>query len=233
MPRLQRSDAEIEAVRARILDEALALFAEEGWEGFSMRKLGARLGIAAKTIYNYVESRDEIYLGLLIRGFEQLYDELTAATEAPEDPWDQLAAAIGTYVDFGLDNVNIYNLMFTWHVPKYHDYLGTHLEELARVELEVALRSQHLVAALVTACVGGVADDDLAFATVRAWSQMHGYVSGVNSTILDYLHPDPPAIRARMVEQLQAAVAREVADLAHGPNRRTDSTDSTPTRRST
>ena len=216
MPRNPRTEAEVEAVRARILDEALELFAEAGWEGFSMRKLGARLDVAAKTIYNYVESRDEIYLGLLIRGFRQLHSELVAATSAVEGPWEQVSALVGAYVDFGLANTNMYNLMFTWHVPKYDDYVGTPLEDLALVELEAALENQRLLAALIVACVGDagpVSDDDLRFVAIRAWTQMHGYVAGLNSNIIGYMHPEPALIRNRMVGQIQACVTQEIADL--------------------
>ena len=219
MPRIQRTEGEVEVVRTRILDEALALFAEVGWEGFSMRKLGARLGIAAKTIYNYVDSRDEIYLGLLIRGFRQLHSELVSATSALEDPWEQLSALIGAYVEFGLGNTNMYNLMFTWHVPKYDDYVGTPLEELALVELEVALENQRLLAATIVACVGdagAISDDDLRFVAIRTWTQMHGYVAGLNSNIIGYMHPDPAVIGTRMVDQIRASAAMDVADLRAG-----------------
>lgn len=218
MPRSQRSEAEIEAVRTRILDEALDLFAESGWEGFSMRKLGARLDVAAKTIYNYVDSRDQIYLGLLIRGFGQLHAELSAAKDTTANPWDQLSAMISAYLDFGLGNPNMYDLMFTWHVPKYDDYVGTPLEQLALVELEVALGNQALLAGTITACVGGAgafSDDDLRFATIRLWSQLHGYVSGLNSTIINYMHPDPATVRDRMLAQIQGCAAQEVADLRY------------------
>lgn len=222
MPRVQRSEGEVEAVRERILDEALALFAEAGWEGFSMRKLGARLDIAAKTIYNYFASRDEIYLGLLIRGFRQLHTELVSATASHGDPWDQLSALIGAYVAFGLRNANMYDLMFTDQVPRYDDYVGTPMEDMALVELEVALENQRLLAALILACVGEavVDEEDLRFVTIRTWTQMHGYVAGVNSNIIGYMHPEPATIRDRMVARIRASAAMEIADLRAGSSDR-------------
>mgnify|MGYP006308735257 CR=1 FL=1 len=68
MPKVQRKPEEIEAIRAEILDQALELIAAAGYKGFSMRKRGTRLGIAAKTIDNHFHNKDEIYLA--IRGFE-------------------------------------------------------------------------------------------------------------------------------------------------------------------
>ena len=109
---MKRSPEEIEVVRDDILNHALDLIAADGFERFSMRKLALRLGIAVKTIYNYYHNQDEIYLRLLTRGFEYLYRCFESAIADHEDPMDQLAAAIRVYVDFGLDNANIYNLMF-------------------------------------------------------------------------------------------------------------------------
>lgn len=218
MPRQARTSAEVAAVRARILDEALDLFAETGWEGFSMRRLGERLGIAAKTVYNYFESQDALYLGLLTRGFEQLRGELTSAVGAVEDPWRQLDALADAYVEFGFAKPNLYNLMFIWHVPKYDDYVGTSLEGAALVELGVALDSQRLLAATIEACAGRpVREEDLRFATLRAWTQLHGYVAGVNNHIVGYMHPDPAALRERMVASIKRSVVADVAALA-GPD---------------
>ena len=187
MPRLPRTESEVDAFRSQILDEALGLFVEAGWEGFSMRKLGARLGIAAKTIYNYVHSRDEIYLELLIRGFQELHEALTTAIGVHTDPWEQMGAMVEAYLEFGLGHPHLYDLMFSWRVPRYDDYVGTPLERLALVELGAALDNQRLMAQLVTACLihaGPVSEEDLRFVVVRAWTQLHGYIAGVNATIV-------------------------------------------------
>lgn len=215
MPRPRRSASEIAAVRNQMLDEALDLFVEAGWQGFSMRKLGARLGIAAKTVYNYFESQDEIYLGLLTRGFAGLNRALSDAVESGTDPFERLEAMIDAYVQFAFDNANLYGLMFTWHVPKYDDYVGTPSESTALVELETALENQRLTAVTIAACVGApVDDDDLRFITIRLWSQLHGYISGMHNHLLDYMHPDPASLRERMIDQIKDSFVREVIALS-------------------
>lgn len=214
MPRPRRSDSEIEAARDQILDAALDLFAEAGWQGFSMRKLGARLGIAAKTVYNYFDSQDELYLGLLTRGFRSLSQALTEAVEARTDPFERLDALIDAYVAFAFDNANLYALMFTLHVPKYEDYVGTPSEETALVELETALENQRLTAATIAACASGpLSDDDLRFITIRLWSQLHGYTAGIHNHLIDYMHPDPASLRERMIAQIKDSMVREVLAL--------------------
>ena len=72
MPREQRSPKEIESVRQEIMEHALAIVVSDGLDDLSMRKLAGRLGVTAKTIYNYFHNKDKIYLHLLIRGFKAL-----------------------------------------------------------------------------------------------------------------------------------------------------------------
>ena len=205
MPKPQRSPQEIEAVREDILHHALELIVQDGFQGFSMRKLAVRLGIAAKTIYNYYRNQDELYLCILIKGFEQLHAAFEEAVRAAGQPLDQLEAAIRAYVDFGLANPHLYNLMFTWHVPKYNDYVGTAMEKAAFRELTVALKCADGFLKIMAACLGEdrrARDDDLRFEMIRIWSQMHGYVAGINNALLDYMHANPLALRARIIDGL-------------------------------
>ena len=53
MPRVARNQDEIDEIKDSILDGALSIIIEEGYDSFTMRKLGSALGCAAKTIYNY------------------------------------------------------------------------------------------------------------------------------------------------------------------------------------
>ena len=207
MPKPQRSPKEIEAVREEILGHALDLIVQDGFSSFSMRKLAARLGIAAKTIYNYYRNQDELYLCILTKGFEQLYTAFDRAVRTSPDPSVQLEAAIRAYVAFGLDNPHIYNLMFTWHVPKYNDYVGTPMEKAAYRELTAALKCSDLFMRVIDACLGnnpGVTEDVLRFEMIQIWSPMHGYISGVNNTLLDYMHETPRALKERAIMRLVA-----------------------------
>jgi AcrR family transcriptional regulator len=51
--------------RQRVLEAALRLIDQEGLEGFSMRKLGALLGVEAMSLYNHVESKQALFDGVI------------------------------------------------------------------------------------------------------------------------------------------------------------------------
>ena len=170
-----------------------------------MRKLAKRLGIAAKTIYNYFHSKDEIYLEILTTGFQKLFARCLAAHESESEPLAQLEAMCRAYLDFGLTEPNLYNLMFTWHVPKYSDYVGTEMEPTARVELETGLTVVNLFIEAIQTCATGadsLSEDEARQLMVQLWSQAHGYVAGINNTLLDYMHDNPLGLKEHLVATL-------------------------------
>ena len=210
MARHKRSEKEVATIRGEIMNHAIELMYDEGFECFSMRKLAERQGIAAKTLYNYFHNQDELYLGLLIRGFEDLFEDLQEAVKGKDDPWVRLAALIHAYIDFGLTQPHIYDLMFTWHVPKYNDYIDTPMAALAEHELYTALRNGTLIMEHIEACLGDdlAVKKDVRVEMIHIWSQMHGFVSSVNNTTLDYLHHDPRSLKHQVVERIFSSFVR-------------------------
>ncbi len=204
MPRPKRSFAEIEIIKEKILEEALNLMNNHGFDGFSMRKLGTRLGVSAKTIYNYYQNKDELYLSILTRGFEQLYDRCQKVFSNHQNPMERLKAMGGQYLSFGLEHANIYNLMFTWHVPKFKDYVGTPMEPVAQFELETALKVSKIFMQAIKEAAGNdaMSEDTARFHMICAWSQLHGFIAGINNTLLDYMHGNPVTLKERILDQI-------------------------------
>jgi AcrR family transcriptional regulator len=173
-----------------------------------MRKLASRLGITAKTIYNYYQSKDELYLAVLTMGFEKLYNACLSAQHSQPDPLDQLRAMIRAYLDFGLDNPHLYNLMFSSVAPKFKDYVGTKMEPSARQELETSLKSSQLFIQTIKACAAcskngvGLSEDEARLAMILFWTQAHGYVAGVNNTVLEYMHENPLAVKEVILQAI-------------------------------
>ncbi|BBO75089.1 hypothetical protein DSCW_25060 [Desulfosarcina widdelii] len=197
MGRRPKSQEEIEDFKNKLLDVTLRLITQDGYEGFSIRKLGPEVGIAPKTVYNYFRSKEEIYLHIITKGFELLYEALSKHTRQEEDPFKKLEAIAAAYICFGLEQSNYYDLMFTWHVPKYNDFKGTELEPLAFTELQTALKSFDLLLQTVEQLAqryGCIPKEDARVQAIQLLASIHGIVALKNSTILDYVHDDVDAI---------------------------------------
>jgi len=85
-PRSPESNERLRAAsRARIVEHALRLFAEHGYERTSVRMIAEAAGISQGLLYNYYESKE----GLLRAIFEASVDDVRAsfaAAEAEPDP---------------------------------------------------------------------------------------------------------------------------------------------------
>lgn len=214
MPKAQRNSQAIEAVKEEILAQAVDLIITDGYAGFSMRKLAQRLGFAAKTIYNYYQNKDELYLVILTRGFENLYERCAAAQRTHSGPLERIDAMVRAFLEFGLTESNFYNLMFTWHVPKYNDYRDTRMEPTARVELETALRVSELFIRAIRDCGDPgkpIGDQAARFLMIYFWIQLHGYIAGVNNTLLQYMHAQPLELAEQILEQIRKNFRNAVA----------------------
>lgn len=71
-----------------IVDEAAAVVAEDGFEALSMRRLAARLGVGAMTLYGYVATKEELLRQLANRFLAEI------ALPDPKLPWQQRIAAL-------------------------------------------------------------------------------------------------------------------------------------------
>ena len=60
--------------KIRILDEALIMFAENGYKGTNLRDLAARLGLSKSALYKHYASKEDIWKALLDR-METYYAE--------------------------------------------------------------------------------------------------------------------------------------------------------------
>lgn len=82
--------------RPRIAQAALALIDDDGLDSLSMRRLGARLGVEAMSLYNHVDNKDDL-LGAVVDG---LYTEVLEAYGAPTGAWRQKARQmVASYVE--------------------------------------------------------------------------------------------------------------------------------------
>jgi len=208
MPRTPRNESEINEVRDKILEHALDIICDEGYDSLTMRKLGNLLGCAAKTIYNYYDSKEEIYLRILTRAFESLNASADGAIRGVSDPVEKLRILCNVYIRFGLENVHYYNIMFSWDVPKYTNYLGTYFESAASEEKETAMHYAVISEAAISEILsknGGKPKEERVYHLIRMWSMLHGFVSlHISHSFREY-HSDTLQFQQKIVEEILAS----------------------------
>ena len=203
MPKAARTPEEVKAAKERILEKALDIITERGYEGLSMRRLGRHLGMTAATVYNYFQNKEEIYLHVLTRGFELLYDDMLRASKSTDEPFEKLRAVSKAWLSFGLNHSNYYDIMMTLYIPKFRDFVGGPLEPLARKELTTALQVPDLITGVLeelAEAYGNIRKEDAQIHFIQLMTAIHGVVSLYNNTILVYVHDHPEDILDPLVE---------------------------------
>ncbi len=108
----ERRDHERKELRQLILDAAGELFAQGGYEGFSLRQVAEQIGYSPGAIYRYFDNKDDLLFSVADEGFKIFSAMQTAAAQSSQDATERLRAMAKAYVGFGLQYPNYYRLMF-------------------------------------------------------------------------------------------------------------------------
>jgi AcrR family transcriptional regulator len=101
-----------EETRINILDAALQIVKEEGWQALSMRKIADVIEYTAPIIYEYFSNKEAILLELTRKGYLLLARDLNEAKAQHDTPAAQLEAMWFAYWNFAFANKELYQAMF-------------------------------------------------------------------------------------------------------------------------
>src|SRR5262249_39085785 len=156
-------------LRERITVAAQEMFASEGVEAISMRKLADRVGVTATAIYRHFRDKDEILDALISAGLAVLSDYLEPALKA-RDPERRLRGLIDAYLKFAVEQPKYFDLAFL--VPSASTRMSEELERHNRATFKMAIEQ-------VAACMemGVFRRGDPIETAVYLWSTAHGLVT--------------------------------------------------------
>lgn len=148
--------------RMALLTAAAELLEQEGAAGLSLRRVAERAGLSRQAPYNHFSNKEAMLAELVGGGFRALLARMADGDDGLS-PFERLVAAAEAYIAFGTERSALFRLMF-----------GRELVDLRRhssVQAEANAAMDRL-----SAIVGQVvAADEVADATLVAWSMVHGY----------------------------------------------------------
>ena len=88
--------------RRAIYEAALDAFAENGYAGASLRDIARRVGIEVASLYNHIDSKEELLFRIIETTSNEMLDELRKAIEAapPGDPRQRLVQATAKNITY-------------------------------------------------------------------------------------------------------------------------------------
>ena len=112
------------AARHQILDAAEILFAGQGFDPTTIKKIGAAAQLNPALLYYYFGSKEELYKAVLQRIVTSLADRGIAVIETAAAPADAIRALVATQVEFLLGNPSMPKLL----VREMIDHEASHAE---------------------------------------------------------------------------------------------------------
>lgn len=166
----ERKEREKQEMRNLIIDSATQLFLKQGYDKTSIRIIADDIEYSPATIYLYFKDKDEIFYVIHENAFDILDKELRKH-DVIADPFERLAALGRTYIQFGIQNPDYYDLMFIMRAP---------MQQIKNEEKWKAGECAfgYLISTL-EACLeqDRIREDDLHVTAIQVWSFVHGLVS--------------------------------------------------------
>src|SRR5262245_620413 len=107
----ERRDRERQEMQTLILDAARELFATEGYEAVTMRKIAEKIEYSPTAIYFHFKDKLALLRELCDRDFAA-FAAVLQRTAGVQDPVERLRRLGYAYVDFALEHPNHYRFLF-------------------------------------------------------------------------------------------------------------------------
>ena len=105
--------------KAEIVQAAWELAREEGIGGFSLRQLAARVGMKAPSLYQYFETKNDLYDAMFHDGYEELRDRLESQEGRGRLSRVDIKAEGRKFFDFCTEDPVRYALMCERPIPGF------------------------------------------------------------------------------------------------------------------
>ncbi|GEP98955.1 TetR/AcrR family transcriptional regulator [Chitinophaga cymbidii] len=164
-----RKEREKQEMKRLIIDAATHMFLEEGYEKTSIRNIADKIEYSPGTIYLYYKDKDELLHEVQREAFRRLLEAFEE--KAPSrNPWKRLEQITQTYIQFGHEQPELYDLMFIIRAP------------MNKVEDQGWLNGKGCFSYLMDCVQECVSKKLIRFSDPRAaalsvWSMCHGFVS--------------------------------------------------------
>lgn len=147
--------------REALLEQAVRMFAEDGYASVGIEDVGASVGITGPSVYNHFTSKLDLLLTAINRGSAYLMMDLSRCMSTAEDPAEALTRLTESYIRFALEHHHVIDLTVseTRQLPDEHrqaalqiqrEYLAEwqHLMQLVRPSLDPVTARVRLQAAI-------------------------------------------------------------------------------------
>jgi len=185
------------SLRDQVRDTARELFALEGYESVSMRRIGAAVGCSPMAIYRHYANKEELLLSICEETFNKMIQLLDETRAKPGTSLEKLRRCLRTIVEFHISHPNHYKVTYMTVLPP---------GPVAQRKVAIGQRVMDRLRSGVKECAdasGLQIDVEMTAQIIRV--AIHGLASSLITTGQCYPWKDPE----RMKDEVVALVTRQ------------------------
>jgi AcrR family transcriptional regulator len=110
----ERRKRERENRRSAILKAARRLFFEKGFKTVTVESIAKKAELSKGSIYLYYNSKEEIYTQILLNDIDKFHDRVSDLLQNPAGASDALMRLADIYVDFFLNDRELFRILMTF-----------------------------------------------------------------------------------------------------------------------
>jgi AcrR family transcriptional regulator len=160
-------------IRTRILDAARELFAKEGPDNVTMRRIAERIEYTPTTIYHHFKDKNALLEVLLTEDFLVFAGQF-AAVLTLADPIERIDAMAREYVHFALSMPNHYRMLFMTPLPSDVAEIADHAKDRGVPERDAYAALSWIMNEAIASGRLKPEHTDLHLLCQMAWSSVHG-----------------------------------------------------------
>jgi AcrR family transcriptional regulator len=167
------------SLRKQILEVGRKMLLDEGIHHISMRKIASEIDVSATSIYLHFRNKNHLLYILIEESIDELNRLIHEIVVSNKPPIDKLEAIARTYVAFGLDRPQEYEVIFMLRLDEMPRY--------PKKKFRKAREGYEMLADVIREGVekGDMKEDNPLKAAYTIWAQLHGIVSVVVNNRLD------------------------------------------------
>jgi AcrR family transcriptional regulator len=165
----QRRELARQELREQILDAAMTIFINEGYEALTIRRLADEVAYTPGALYSYFADKEALVFALVVRASEHL-NGVFRALESVAHPLERLWGIGRAYIKFAMEHQAAYDLMFIMSTP---------IPTMIETGFKDAYAAFFILRKTVQECMeqGFLPRADADMAAYALWSFVHGSVS--------------------------------------------------------
>jgi AcrR family transcriptional regulator len=171
-----------------LIKVGVELLTKEGISGLSLRKVAKKAGVSHSAPYAHFSDKQALIAAISTEGHTQIYEKIIAIIEKyPDDPLRQLVETACAYLNFGMDEPDLFRITFSGVVEQEKDYPAL---------VEITQKNFSLIKDIVIRCreIGIFKQEPDDLLAQGLWSAIHGVVSlvqqgQVSSSVLNQYTP--------------------------------------------